>query len=99
MPTAIVTSKGQITIPQRVRERLGIVAGDRVGFVELASGQFALIPVIEDVRSLKGMVVPRTNTPVGRADGTDHRQTWSWLVMTPRVNRPKLLPRGISYAR
>jgi AbrB family looped-hinge helix DNA binding protein len=56
VPTAVVTSKGQITIPQLVRERLGVVAGDRVEFVELAGGQFALIPAIEDVRSLKGMV-------------------------------------------
>jgi antitoxin PrlF len=63
MPTAIVTSKGQITIPQPVRERLGVVAGDRVEFVELADGQFALVPAIEDVRSLKGMV-PKPGTPL-----------------------------------
>lgn len=63
MATAVVTSKGQITIPQLVRERLGVVAGDRVEFVELDGGQFALIPAIEDVRSLKG-IVPRPRAPV-----------------------------------
>ncbi|MDZ4046209.1 MAG: AbrB/MazE/SpoVT family DNA-binding domain-containing protein, partial [Rhodoglobus sp.] len=30
MPTATVTSKGQVTIPAEVRERLGIEAGTRV---------------------------------------------------------------------
>jgi antitoxin PrlF len=34
MPTT-VTSKGQVTIPQRIRKRLGIVPGDKVEF-ELA---------------------------------------------------------------
>ena len=32
MSIATVTSKGQITIPQDVRERLGIVTGTRVEF-------------------------------------------------------------------
>jgi antitoxin PrlF len=33
-----VTSKGQVTIPQRVRERLGIVAGSEVDFELEANG-------------------------------------------------------------
>lgn len=32
MPTATVTSKGQITIPKAVRETLGVQTGDRVEF-------------------------------------------------------------------
>lgn len=36
MPT--VTSKGQVTIPQDVRETLGIRAGDEVTFVEAEDG-------------------------------------------------------------
>ncbi|MGA3188837.1 MAG: AbrB/MazE/SpoVT family DNA-binding domain-containing protein [Bryobacteraceae bacterium] len=30
---SVVTSKGQITVPQEVRERLGLRQGDRVEFV------------------------------------------------------------------
>jgi antitoxin PrlF len=63
MATAIVTSKGQITIPQLVRQKLGLAEGDRVEFVELADGQFALMPAVEDVRSLKG-IVPKPRKPV-----------------------------------
>ena len=33
-----VTTKGQVTIPKRVREELGIEPGDEVAFVETASG-------------------------------------------------------------
>ena len=56
MTAATVTSKGQITIPVAVREKLGLAAGDRVEFVELAPGEFALRAATEDVRSLKGLV-------------------------------------------
>ena len=56
MATATLTSKGQITIPLKVRQKLGLDAGDRVEFVELAPGEFALKAATEDVRSLKGMI-------------------------------------------
>lgn len=56
MATATLTSKGQITIPLAVRRKLGLDTGDRVEFVELASGEFALKTATEDVRSLKGMI-------------------------------------------
>ncbi|MEP6655967.1 MAG: AbrB/MazE/SpoVT family DNA-binding domain-containing protein [Betaproteobacteria bacterium] len=56
MATATLTSKGQITIPLKVRRKLGLDAGDRVEFVEVSPGEFALKAATEDVRSLKGMV-------------------------------------------
>lgn len=49
MSTATVTSKGQITIPLSVRQRLGVDTGDRVEFVELDDGGFAIKPAISDV--------------------------------------------------
>ena len=67
MATATVSSKGQITIPRPVRERLGLAPGDRVEFVELPSGQIALLPAVEDVRALKGMV-PKPAKPLSVAD-------------------------------
>ena len=32
MPTSTVTSKGQVTIPKAIRERLGLNEGDRLEF-------------------------------------------------------------------
>lgn len=56
MSAATVSSKGQITIPLAVRQRLGLDTGDRVEFVETADGEFVLKPAIDDVRSLKGLL-------------------------------------------
>ncbi len=55
MVTATLTSKGQVTIPADVRQRMGVVSGDRVEFVEFEGG-FAIRPAIDDVRSLKGLL-------------------------------------------
>lgn len=34
MASSRISSKGQVTIPQEIREKLGLRAGDRVDFVE-----------------------------------------------------------------
>jgi AbrB family looped-hinge helix DNA binding protein len=56
MATATVTSKGQITIPAKVRDALGLDAGDRVEFVPLEEGGFAIIPANKSIQDLKGML-------------------------------------------
>ncbi len=56
MATSTMTTKGQVTIPLDVRQRLGLDSGDRIEFVEIESGVFAIKPAIDDVRSLKGML-------------------------------------------
>lgn len=55
MTTATITSKGQITIPARVRQALAVDAGDRVEFVEIERGQFLFMAVNRSVAELKGM--------------------------------------------
>ncbi len=39
MPTATLTSKGQITIPIDVRNRMNVNTGDRVEFIEIGPGR------------------------------------------------------------
>jgi AbrB family looped-hinge helix DNA binding protein len=56
MATATLTSKGQITIPLDVRERLKLEAGTRIEFIQAANGDFLIRPAIADVRSLKGLL-------------------------------------------
>jgi len=55
MTTATLTSKGQITIPVEVRQALGVDAGDRVEFVEVAPGRYEFMTATRSVRALKGM--------------------------------------------
>ena len=38
MPKTKITTKGQVTIPKDVRERLGLRPGDEIEFVEDRSG-------------------------------------------------------------
>ncbi len=54
MPTATMTSKGQITIPAKVRKALGLKAGVRIDFYETAEGEFALRPRTRSIRDLEG---------------------------------------------
>ena len=56
VPSSVVTSKGQITIPVEVRQRLGLEMGHRVDFVEIAGGQYALVAATVDIKSLRGVV-------------------------------------------
>ena len=65
MTTATLTSKGQITIPVAVREALGVDAGDRVEFVEIAPGRYEFIAATRPVTALKGMFgVPRKSVSI-----------------------------------
>lgn len=64
MATATVTSKGQITIPAKVRSALGLDAGDRVEFVELEKGQFTMIAATRSVQELKGLFRHKRRKPV-----------------------------------
>lgn len=64
MAVATMTSKGQITIPSRVREALGLEKGDRVEFVEQGEGQFAIVPATRSVRELKGLLQRKQSKPV-----------------------------------
>ena len=56
MATATLTSKGQLTLPKSVRDRMGLDSGDRVEFVEVSDGVFNIVAATRDVRELKGMI-------------------------------------------
>lgn len=56
MPTATMTSKGQLTVPAEVRERLGLHTGTRVDFVETPTGTYELRVKTGSVRDLVGLV-------------------------------------------
>jgi AbrB family looped-hinge helix DNA binding protein len=70
MPSATVTSKGQITIPQQVRVALGVSFGDRIDFVEMEKGQFMIVPATHSIKELKGFIQKRGKpVPIEEMDG------------------------------
>lgn len=64
MTAATLTSKGQITIPVKVRIALGVDAGDRIEFVETEKGQFAIVAATRSVRELNGLFHRKGKRPV-----------------------------------
>ena len=68
MSTAILTNKGQITIPAAVREALGVGAGDRVEFVEVAPGRYEFIAATRPVTETQGHVRRAAQGGVDRRD-------------------------------
>jgi antitoxin PrlF len=61
---ASMTSKAQVTIPVQVRNALGLDAGDRIEFVEVNKGQFAIVAATRSVRELKGLFRGKRTKPV-----------------------------------
>lgn len=53
---AKVTSKGQITVPKAIRERLNVVPGDYLVFREQADGTVIVEAAMNDVMALAGSV-------------------------------------------
>ncbi len=56
MPTATVTSKGQVTLPRKVREALRIRPGDRIDFVLDETGEVRVRAGELDVNELRGLL-------------------------------------------
>jgi AbrB family looped-hinge helix DNA binding protein len=65
MPTATVTSKGQITLPIEMRRKLGLKAGTKVDFFENEQGQFVLYPKTGSIMELKGIFQRLGIKPLG----------------------------------
>jgi len=64
MPTATLTSKGQLTLPKKVREALRLKPGDQVDFVVGDEGDVRLRAARFDVRDLRGLLHRPGRRPV-----------------------------------
>ena len=64
MPSATLTTKGQITLPKEVRNRLHLESGDRINFVFLDDGKVLLQPATIHVTDLKGVLHRKGRAPV-----------------------------------
>ncbi len=59
---ATITSKGQVTLPKPIRDRLHLRPGDKIDFM-LEGDVLRVTPVTASVTQLKGMV-PKPAVPV-----------------------------------
>jgi antitoxin PrlF len=58
MATAMITTKGQTTIPKSVRDRLHLKPGDRVEFVVRDDGTALMVPATLTLAQLKASIPP-----------------------------------------
>ena len=58
-----MTSKGQITIPREIREHFHIKSGDKIDFVIKDDGTLEIVPIISNIKSLKG-ILPRPSKAI-----------------------------------
>jgi antitoxin PrlF len=80
MSTATLTSKGQITLPQAVRQALGVEAGDKLDFVADKGGGFRVVALRQDADRLRGRFA-------GRATGTVSVQAMADAVQAEAAAR------------
>lgn len=55
MEYSSITTKGQITIPVRIRKALGLKAGGKVAF-QIEGNAVKLVPVLDDVTAAFGLL-------------------------------------------
>jgi antitoxin PrlF len=60
---ATLTSKGQITLPKEIRDRLGLDAGSMLDFQILADNTITARPVKADARRIRGLLKSPHATP------------------------------------
>jgi AbrB family looped-hinge helix DNA binding protein len=64
MASATLTSKGQITLPKPIRDRLKLSTGDTVEFILDADGEIRVRAGHDDVRTLSGLLRRPGRRPV-----------------------------------
>jgi antitoxin PrlF len=67
MPTATVTTKGQVTIPRSIRQALKVGAGDRLDFILEAEGRVVVRPA-RGLGEIKGLLHEARRKPVTLAE-------------------------------
>lgn len=90
MPIATLTSKGQVTIPAAVRQRLGLKTGDRVDFALAPDGRVVLTPQRTPFEDLRGILGGRRRRPVPvreMDDGIRRAVTMRWKRAASRPGK------------
>jgi len=67
MPSAALTTKGQLTIPKAIREMLRLKPGHGIEFVVRADGGVYVVPALASRRSAARPASKPKQRPVGKA--------------------------------
>jgi AbrB family looped-hinge helix DNA binding protein len=59
MTTSNVTTKGQVTIPKKIRDKMHLKTGDKIDFVLEKDGTARILPVSSPIDSIIGIIKTR----------------------------------------
>jgi len=65
-----LTSKGQVTVPREIRQRMGLKPGDKITFSLLGDGTLVVRPKLRRVTDLAGLLHKSGRAPVTLEDMT-----------------------------
>ncbi|MBN2382496.1 type II toxin-antitoxin system PrlF family antitoxin [bacterium] len=64
MATTTITKKGQITIPKKIRDTLGLQTGDKIEFVVFKDGEARIKLVTKKIDDVYGLLFKPGRKPV-----------------------------------
>jgi antitoxin PrlF len=101
MTAATITAKGRLTLPKDVRTALGVCPGDRVGFVRMEDGNYAVMPATHSVKKLNGLIpsrrsLSRSRIWTGRSRAGPRASDRSRRQCRAALPRPGRRGRGVS---
>ena len=64
MARSVLTSKGQVTIPKKVREHLDLKVGDPLEFIIQETGSVIVKPAVINLNDLRGLLSGKTKKTV-----------------------------------
>ncbi|MCS6786226.1 MAG: AbrB/MazE/SpoVT family DNA-binding domain-containing protein [Thiobacillaceae bacterium] len=65
---ATLSSKGQVTLPARIRAALGLTAGDKLDFQLMGDGSIRVVPVTRDPLAISRVLPKPDRTPATAAE-------------------------------
>lgn len=81
MVKSTVTSKGQVTIPKKIRVSAMIHEGTQVDFQLQEDGRILIIPIQRHISQLKGILKTKRKKPVSLADMKKAISEGAWESM------------------
>jgi AbrB family looped-hinge helix DNA binding protein len=73
--SSLITSKGQITIPSKLRKKFNLEGGKRVLFIETSDG-ILIKPVLSEMRMLRGILKDKIDINRLEEIVEDMRKDW-----------------------
>jgi len=70
-----MTTKGQVTVPREIRDRLGLKSGDKMAFTMLSDGTVVMRPKTRRLADLAGSLTRPGQPKVGVADMNPFKAT------------------------